>query len=225
MFSVAIDGPAGAGKSTVAKSLAKELKFIHVDTGALYRVIALFMIKTGIKYTNPKEVIANLAKINIEINFLDFHQRVILNQDDVTDLIRTPEVSKVASDVSSIKEVRQFLLNLQRNLTKEHNVIMDGRDIGTVILPNADVKIFLEASPEQRAKRRYKELVEKNINVSFDQVLQEIKVRDYNDSNRSVAPLKPAEDAITVDSTNLDLQDTINKIKQLIMEKYIICKI
>ena len=180
MINVAIDGPAGAGKSTVAKAVAKELNFIYVDTGALYRAIAYNAVKNGV-IDSTDDVVALLDKTKIELKYTDGVQSVFLNGEDVSPFIRTPEISMGASKVSAIPQVRAFLLDLQRNIAKENNVIMDGRDIATVVLPDADVKIFLSASAECRAQRRYKELVEKGENVTYDEVLADVNQRDYQD--------------------------------------------
>jgi len=219
LFSIAIDGPSGAGKSTIAKIIAKDLDIIYLDTGALYRAIGLYVFNKGIDPTDANRVIPLLNEINIEIIPQKDGQRVILNKQDVTTDIRKHEISKYASDVSAIPKVREFLLDLQRNFAKKHSVIMDGRDIGTVILPNADVKIFLTASPEDRAKRRFKELIERGQKIEYDNVLKDILERDYNDSNRAVAPLKPADDAIIIDTTGFELADSVKLIKNTIRER------
>lgn len=219
MFSVAIDGPAGAGKSTIAKLVAKKLNFIYVDTGALYRAIGLYALKNGVDPQNDSLITPLLSKININLQFKNGEQKVIMNGEDVSSSIRTPEASMAASAVSSISSVREFLFSLQRNISKNSNVIMDGRDIGTVILPNANVKIFLTATTRERALRRYNELKQKGIKSSFDDVLNDIEQRDYNDSHRSIAPLKPAADATLVDTTNLSLEQSAEKIELLIKEK------
>lgn len=213
---VAIDGPAGAGKSTIAKECAKRLGFIYVDTGALYRSIGLYVINSGKDYNNSDDVISCLPGINLALKFIDGSQRVFLNGEDISEKIRTPEVSMAASGVSSIPQVRSFLLEIQRNMAKSNSVIMDGRDIGTVILPNADVKIFLTASPEERAERRYKELLEKGEKVTLKEVLDDIILRDKQDSTRSIAPLKPAENSVTVDTTGKTLEQSTAEIINLI---------
>ena len=219
MIAVAIDGPAGAGKSTIAKFAAKELGFIYVDTGALYRAIGYFALSKGADTRNADNVNALLPGIDVKLAFSGGVQRVILNGQDVSELIRTPEVSMAASDVSAIKEVRAFLFDLQRNIAKENNVIMDGRDIATVVLPDAKVKIFLTASPEDRAKRRYDELIGKGQDVDFDDVLADMKERDYNDSTRATAPLKPAEDSIIVDTTGNTLEQSIEQLVTIIKSR------
>lgn len=219
MFSVAIDGPAGAGKSTIAKLVAKKLNFIYVDTGALYRAIGLYALKKGIDPQDKLLITPLLSEININLQFKNGEQKVIMNGEDVSSSIRTPEASMAASAVSAILSVREFLFSLQRNIAKNSNVIMDGRDIGTVILPNANVKIFLTATAHERALRRYTELKQKGIESNFDGVLKDIEERDYNDSHRSVAPLKPAADSILVDTTDLNLEQSAEKIELLIKEK------
>lgn len=212
-IAIAIDGPAGAGKSTIAKCAAKELGFIYVDTGALYRAIGLYVQRKGIDKDDKENVIASLKEIDEKLAFNEKgEQIVILNGEDVSGYIRTPEISMYASAVSAIPEVRNFLLDLQRNMAKTNNVIMDGRDIGTVILPNAKVKIFLSASPECRAKRRYDELVEKGMDVNYDDILKDVIERDYNDSHRATAPLKPADDAIIIDTTGQDREESIKQL-------------
>ena len=195
MFNVAIDGPAGAGKSTIAKAAAKELGFIYVDTGALYRAIAYNAVTKGV-IDDTQKIIDMLIDTNVELKYVDGVQAVYLNGDDVSAYIRTPEISMGASKVSAIPQVREFLLNLQRDIAQKNNVIMDGRDIATVVLPNADVKIFLFASPECRAQRRYKELMEKGEDVTFEDVLADVNQRDYQDSHREIAPLKRAKNLL-----------------------------
>ena len=198
-MNVAIDGPAGAGKSSIARELAAELGFIYVDTGALYRAIALYIQQHNL--CNKQDIIRQLPKIDLKIKFIGGTQCILLNGEDVTDDIRTPEISMLASKVSAIPEVRDFLFDLQQKIAKEHHVIMDGRDIGTVVLPDADLKIFLTASPEERASRRYLELQEKPDAPTYEQILQDIKKRDYQDTHREIAPLRQAEDAVLIDTT------------------------
>ncbi len=218
MINVAIDGPAGAGKSTIAKAAAKELGFIYVDTGALYRTIALNSIRNHALDDNEK-IIALLESTDVKLGFAeDGTQCVFLNDEDVSSLIRTPEISMGASKVSAIPQVREFLLSLQRDIAKTNNVIMDGRDIASVILPNANPKIFLFASPECRAERRYKELIEKGENVTYEEVLADVNQRDYQDSHREIAPLKPTEDSILADTSKLTLEESINYIINIIKE-------
>lgn len=217
--SIAIDGPAGAGKSTVAKHLANKLNYLYVDTGALYRAIGLYMIKNNISYTDELATAENLKNINLELKYIDNVQHVFLNFDDVTSQIRSPEVSLAASSVSAFKSVRNFLIDLQRNISKNNNVIMDGRDIATVVLPNADIKIFLTASAKIRAIRRYKELSTINPNETFDEVYKDMVTRDSNDSSRDVAPLKQAEDAVLIDSSNMSFDETVDYIHNIVKER------
>ena len=222
VYNIAIDGPAGAGKSTIAKAAAKQLGFIYVDTGALYRAVAFEMMSRGISAGDREKVAAELEKFDtgfFSLRFIDGVQHVFSGEKDVSGMIRTPEVSMGASAVSAIPEVRKFLFELQRSIAAENNVIMDGRDIGTVVLPNADLKIFLTASAEVRADRRYKELAEKPDCPTYEQVLADIKQRDYNDMNRETAPLKQADDAVLADTSNLDLDGAISLIIYLIKEK------
>ncbi len=219
MVNVAIDGPAGAGKSTVARGAAKELGYIYVDTGALYRTVALAAQRNG-ALGNEDAVQDLLGKITVELKFDEnSEQKVYLNGEDVSSLIRTPEISMAASKVSQIPAVRAFLLELQRSIARSNNVIMDGRDIGTVVLPDADVKIFLFASPECRAQRRYKELIEKGENVAYEDVLKDVNDRDYQDSHREIAPLKPTEESVMADTTGKALPESIDMIVSVIKEK------
>lgn len=218
MFNVAIDGPAGAGKSTIAKAAAKELGFIYVDTGALYRAIAYNAVTKGV-IDDTQKIIDMLIDTNVELKYVDGVQAVYLNGDDVSAYIRTPEISMGASKVSAIPQVREFLLNLQRDIAQKNNVIMDGRDIATVVLPNADVKIFLFASPECRAQRRYKELMEKGEDVTLEDVLADVNQRDYQDSHREIAPLKPSEDSVMADTSKLNLEESIQLIIDIIKER------
>ena len=218
-IAVAIDGPAGAGKSTIARAAAAELGFIYVDTGALYRSIGLNAIRSGIDLTDTKAIEDSLNGLKVELAFdTEGAQVVLLNGEDVSSLIRTPEVSMSASKVSAVPAVRAFLLDLQRNMAKTQSVIMDGRDIGTVVLPDAEVKIFLTASPEIRAKRRFDELVEKGQEVKYEDVLADVIERDYNDSHREIAPLKPAEDSKLADTSGLTLEESISLIINIIKE-------
>lgn len=219
MVNVTIDGPAGAGKSTVARGAAKELGYIYVDTGALYRTVALAAQRNGV-LGNEEAVQDLLGKITVELKFDEnSEQKVYLNGEDVSSLIRTPEISMAASKVSQIPAVRAFLLELQRSIARSNNVIMDGRDIGTVVLPDADVKIFLFASPECRAQRRYKELIEKGENVAYEDVLKDVNDRDYQDSHREIAPLKPTEESVMADTTGKALPESIDMIVSVIKEK------
>ncbi|MBO5945753.1 MAG: (d)CMP kinase [Clostridia bacterium] len=219
MIRIAVDGPGGAGKSTVAKAVAKELGIIYVDTGALYRTIGLFMLRNGIDPKDHDGVCSMLGKFTLELTFTDGKQTVLLNGEDVGDKIRTPEVSMAASAVSAIGEVREFLLDTQRSIAMKNSVIMDGRDIGTVILPNAEVKIFLTASPEARAQRRYKELLARGQDVKYEDVFNEMAERDKNDSTREIAPCVPAEDAEYLDNSNLDLEGTTKAILKIVKKK------
>ena len=213
---VAIDGPAGAGKSTIARRLAKSMNYIYVDTGALYRTVALSVMQNGVDPENITAVTEHIATINVDITYKGDEQRVLLNGNDVSELIRTPEVSMMASKTSAIPEVRAFLLGLQRKLADEHNVVMDGRDIATVVLPDAKVKIFLTASPEIRARRRYDELIAKGETVEFEDVLSDLIKRDEQDMNRAVAPLKPSEQSVIVDTSDLDLEGAVNAMRKVI---------
>ncbi len=215
-FNVAIDGPAGAGKSSIARAAAKKLGFIYVDTGALYRAVGVYGLRNGIDNKNAEAVAGMLPHISVELKFRDGVQHVYLNGEDVSEEIRTPPASMAASDVSAVPAVRQFLFDLQRDIAAKNDCIMDGRDIGTVVLPNAQVKIFLTASPEARAMRRYKELQEKGAKDTYEDVLADLLQRDYNDSHRAVAPLKPAEDSITVDNSGLSLEDSIEQVLSVI---------
>ena len=217
MINVAIDGPAGAGKSTIAKAAAKQLNYIYVDTGALYRTIAYNAVMNNV-IDDTNGIIAMLDNTKVELKYIDGVQAVFLNGEDVSAYIRTPEISMGASKVSAIPEVRAFLLSLQQEIAKENDVIMDGRDIATVVLPNADVKIFLFASPECRAQRRYKELVEKGENVKYEDVLADVNQRDYQDSHREIAPLKPSEDSIMLDTSKLNLDESIQLVIKTIKE-------
>ena len=218
MFNVAIDGPAGAGKSTIAKAAAKELGFIYVDTGALYRAIAYNAVTKGV-IDDTQKIIDMLTDTNVELKYVDGVQAVYLNGDDLSAYIRTPEISMGASKVSAIPQVREFLLNLQRDIAQKNNVIMDGRDIATVVLPNANVKIFLFASPECRAQRRYKELMEKGEDVTLEDVLADVNQRDYQDSHREIAPLKPSEESVMADTSKLNLEESIQLIINIIKER------
>lgn len=219
MINVAIDGPAGAGKSTVARGAAKELGYIYVDTGALYRTVALAAQRKNV-LGDVNGICDMLPGITVELKFDDEgEQRVYLNGEDVSSLIRTPEISMAASSVSQIPKVREFLLELQRSIARENNVIMDGRDIGTVVLPNADVKIFLFASPECRAERRYKELIEKGQDVKYEDVLKDVNDRDYQDSHREIAPLKPTDESVMADTTGKALPESIEMVVSVIKEK------
>ena len=193
VINCAIDGPSGAGKSTIAKGVAKRLGLVYVDTGALYRTVGLYALRCGADTTSADEVMPLLDGMSVELKYVNGEQRVLLNGEDVSDVIRTNEISMAASNVSAIPAVREFLLGLQRNIAASTSIVMDGRDIGTVILPQANVKIFMTASAEERAKRRHKELVERGQSISYEEVLNDINKRDYNDSHRDIAPLKKAD--------------------------------
>lgn len=219
IYSIAIDGPGGAGKSTLSKKIASYLNIIYVDTGAIYRTVGLFCCRNGIDCKNEDAVSACFPEINIEIKHIDGAQRMFLNGEDVSDQIRTPEISIAASDVSALPSVRAFLLDMQRKFAKEHSVILDGRDIGTVVLPDADCKIYLTASSEVRAIRRQKELFEKGIDQSFEEVLKDIEYRDYQDTHRETAPLKQADDAVLVDTSELGFDESFEKLLEVINEK------
>lgn len=219
MISIALDGPAGAGKSTVAKGVAKQLGFIYVDTGALYRTVGLKFLRDGYNTELECDIESVLKTIEVNIKFIDGTQHVFLNGEDVSDEIRTPSASMMASAVSAKPPVRAFLLEMQRKLARENNVIMDGRDIGTVVLPDATLKFFVTASVSERADRRYRELKEKGMNVNYDDIYKDIETRDYNDSHRDIAPLKPAEDSIIFDTTGNTLEESINKLLTIIKER------
>lgn len=215
-INIAIDGPAGAGKSTIAKKVSAELGYIYVDTGALYRTIALYIMENNI---SDNDIPEKINKADVSLKFIDGTQRVFLGDRDVSGLIRTPQISMEASRTSAIPAVREYLFDTQQKIAKENNVIMDGRDIGTVVLPDAQVKIFLTATPEERANRRYRELSEKPDCPSYEDILKDIIERDHNDMNRPVAPLKQADDAVLVDTTNLTLEQSAEEIIKIINEK------
>ena len=217
--SVAIDGPVGAGKSSIARNAAKKLGFIYVDTGALYRAVGLYCHRKGIDMSDRAAIASVLNEIDPEIRLIEGTQHIYLNKEDVSEEIRLPEISMAASAVSAVPEVRASLLDLQRNMAKTNNVIMDGRDIGTVVLPNATVKIFLTAAAEIRAKRRYDELIAKGVETTFEAVLTDLNQRDYNDSHRETAPLKQAEDAVLADTSALDFEQSCELICNIIKEK------
>ncbi|MBR4554659.1 MAG: (d)CMP kinase [Ruminococcus sp.] len=218
-INVALDGPSGAGKSTIAKKAAAALRFVYVDTGALYRSIAYYMISQGIAADDSEKVIGALPGIDVRLEYREGSQHVVVNGEDVSDKIRTPEISMGASKVSAIPEVRTFLFDLQRDIAAKNDIIMDGRDIGTVVLPKAQVKIFLTASAEERANRRFRELQEKGDPSTYEEVLADINQRDYNDTHRETAPLKKAEDAVEVDSTSLTLDEAVERVIAVIKEK------
>lgn len=212
MINIAIDGPSGAGKSSVAKAVAKKLTYIYVDTGAMYRAIGVNALRHNIDPADAEKVTALLRDTKLEIRYIDGTQRVFLNGDDVSEEIRLPEASMAASNVSAIPEVRNFLLDLQRNMAKSNHVVMDGRDIGTVILPQSDYKFFLTASAEVRAERRFKELLAKGLSVVYEDILADIIKRDYNDTHRDTAPLRQADDAVLIDSSNMSFDETVAAI-------------
>ncbi len=219
MINIAIDGPAGAGKSTLSRKLAANLGYIYVDTGALYRATGLKFIRLGFDTKLDGDIQSVLKETVVDIKFVNGEQRVFLDNEDVSDLIRTPEASMMASAVSAKPEVRAYLLDMQRQLAKNNSVVMDGRDIGTVVLPDADVKIFLTADVRERAKRRLLELEQKGTAVSFDEVLADMEKRDYNDSHRAIAPLKQADDAVLADTTKLDLEGSLDLLEKIVREK------
>lgn len=217
MINVAIDGPSGAGKSSIARTVSSKLGFLYIDTGAMFRSLALKALSLGIDIaTGAARLEAMLSSTDLSIKLIDGTQHMIVDGADITDLIRTPEVSKAASDIATISFVREWLLDRERALAMENNCIMDGRDIGTAVLPDADVKIFLTASPEARAERRLKELREKGIDVSFDKLLEDMKYRDKQDSMREVAPLKQADDAVLVDTTDKNFDESVEAIYSII---------
>ena len=219
-YSIAIDGPSGAGKSSMAKAVAKKYNFIYVDTGAIYRTVGLAAHRRGISCSDETDVAKILPELRIEMKYDDKgEQRMYLDGEDVSSDIRLPEISICASDVSALPAVRAFLLDMQRAMARTNSVIMDGRDIGTVVLPNADVKIFLTASSSERARRRLLQLKEKGINEDFEKVLKEIEYRDKQDSSRDIAPLKPADDAVIIDSSEIDFDGTVALISSVIEER------
>ena len=219
VVNVAVDGPAGAGKSTISRAAAKELGFIYVDTGALYRAVGVYALRNGIGTKDSENIEKALKDIVVELKFVGDVQHVFLNGEDVSTEIRTPEASMAASDVSAIPCVRAFLFDLQRDIAKKNNCLMDCRDIGTVVLPDAKIKIFLTASAEERAKRRYKELVEKGAKDTYEEVLADLEKRDYQDSHREIAPLKPAEDSVIVDTSDYNFDEAKNIIVNIIKER------
>lgn len=218
-ISVAIDGPSGAGKSTVARDVAARMGYVYVDTGAMYRAIGLAVYRRGITGEDTAGIIASLPTVDISLAYQDGMQHVLLNGEDVSEAIRTPEIAQYASKVSAVPEVRRFLLDVQRDMAKNSNILMDGRDIGTVILPDAPVKIFLTASAKTRAERRYRELKEKGQQVTLEGVLADIQARDRQDTTRAVAPLRQADDAVLLDTSALDLEQSIAAVLRIIREK------
>ena len=218
-FAVAIDGPSGAGKSSLARRCAQELGFLYVDTGAIYRTVGLAALCRGVDRKDEAQVAAILPELDIALRYEDGEQRMFLNGEDVSREIRLPEISLCASDVSAHAAVRDYLMETQRRLAREHRVIMDGRDIGTVVLPDAPLKIYLTASAEARAERRMKELAAKGVEQSFEEVLREIVQRDEQDMNREVAPLRRAENAVLVDTTEIDFEESFRLLCRIIRER------
>lgn len=218
MISIAIDGPSGAGKSTISRTVAGKLGYLYVDTGALYRTIGLYVLRNGSDPKNEQQVQTLLPQLQVNMGYQDSIQQMFLQGENVTDQIRTPEVSMAASGVSAHSCVRAYLLDLQRRLARENNVIMDGRDIGTVVLPDADVKIFLTASSAVRAKRRFNELIAKGEDITYEKVLDDVEKRDYADSHRAISPLKQAEDAIIADTSELNFEESVALIQKIIAQ-------
>jgi len=219
IINIAIDGPSGAGKSTMAKLLAREFNFVYVDTGAMYRAIGLYILRQGIDSKDSGRICEALSNIHVDIRYEGESLRIFLNDEDVTELIRTPQISMYASEVSAIPQVRAFLFELQRNLAARQSVVMDGRDIGTVILPHADLKIFLTSSVEDRANRRHKELLGRGEHMDFEAVRSDIRRRDENDSTRQIAPLKPAPDAVIIDTSGNSVEQSFCVLKNVILER------
>ena len=219
MLSVAIDGPAGAGKSTLARRLAAELGYIYVDTGAMFRTIGLYALRAGKDPKDNEAVNALLPEISLKFAFIGGEQHIYLNGEDVSTAIRTEEVGMAASAVGANPEVRAFLLGMQRDMAKTQDVLMDGRDIGTVVLPDATVKIFLTASPEARATRRWKEYQQKGVEVSYEEVLADVRQRDYQDTHRAAAPLRQADDAQLLDTSEMNFEQSLEAMKKMIVEK------
>ena len=219
MFAVAIDGPAGAGKSSVAKAAAQELGFVYVDTGAIYRTIALYVLRQGVDPHQASAVEALLPQVQVSLEYTQQGQKMLLNGEDVTALIRTPEVSMATSACSAIPAVRAYLLQLQRDLAAENNVLMDGRDIGTVVLPHAQLKVFLTASPEERARRRVAQLEKAGQQADYASILRDIQQRDYQDSHRETAPLRPAEDAVLLDNSSYTFEESVRRLVALVRDR------
>ncbi|MBR4799007.1 MAG: (d)CMP kinase [Clostridia bacterium] len=218
-INIALDGPSGSGKSTLAKNLARELGFVYIDTGALYRTVGLFVAEHGFEPDDAAGAVSVLGHTRISMRLIDGGGKVFLGTRLIGDEIRTPEISRYASDVSKVPEVREFLLETQRSIARENNVVMDGRDIGTVILPKAQVKIFVTASPEARAERRYKELAEKGEKVTYEEVLADMIWRDKNDSSREIAPCVPAKDAVVLDNSNIGIKETVDAALEIYRRK------
>ncbi|MDD7402848.1 MAG: (d)CMP kinase [Butyribacter sp.] len=219
MHSIAIDGPAGAGKSTIAKRVAKKLDFIYVDTGAMYRSMALYFLRNGIDAGDEEKISEACKEIEVSLEYENGEQQVLLNGENVNGLIRTEEVSMMTSDTSKYPKVREKLLSLQRELAEKKNVIMDGRDIGSCVLPNADLKVYLTASSEERARRRYKEQIERGIACNIEQIEKDIIARDEQDMNREISPLIQAEDAVLVDASDMTIEEVVDKVISLYREK------
>lgn len=221
-YSIALDGPSGAGKSSIARTVAKDLQIVYVDTGAMYRAIGLYVYRQGKDTKNPEDVIPQLGKIHLKTTInqdQDMEQRIFLNDEDVSEAIREKAIAMAASNVSTIPEVRAFLLQVQRDMAKSTSLIMDGRDIGTVVLPEAEVKIFLTATPEARAKRRCLEYQQKGIASEYEEVLADVLQRDHQDTTRATAPLRQADDAVLLDTTDLDFQQSVEAVKKIIEER------
>ncbi|MBQ8063268.1 MAG: (d)CMP kinase [Clostridia bacterium] len=218
MFNIAIDGPAGAGKSSIARAAAANLGFLYVDTGALYRTVALGALKQGFKPEDREAIIGLLPELTVTMGFVEGEQRVFLNGEDVSEEIRLAEVSGAASTVSAIPEVRAYLFDLQQNMAKTNDVLMDGRDIGTVVLPDAQLKIFLTATPEERARRRYEQMKDKD-GITYEEVLKDLNQRDYQDTHRDIAPLNQADDAILLDTTDMSFDEVVSAIESLAKER------
>jgi len=218
-FIVAIDGPAGSGKGTVANRIANELNLVNIDTGATYRCLALAVLRAGVEISDTENILKVFDSISIEIQGTNQEQTIVLNNEDVTQKIRSFEVTQVVSQISAIPEVRLRLVEFQRMLANNKNVIMDGRDIGTYVFPNADVKIYLDASLEERAKRRYEENLEKGIEASYEEVLENIRMRDRQDKAKEIGALKVAEDAVVIDSTNFTIDEVVKQVKEIIKQK------